>query len=89
MTWKVVWKAEAERQLAVLWTAARDRSRMASAAYEIDLQLQTDPNEQGESRDERRRILLVPPLAALFTVRAERNVVVVVAIWSFEKPAVD
>jgi hypothetical protein len=73
--------------LAALWTAARDRGRVASAAHEIELQLRTNPGEQGESRDEGRRILLVPPLATLFTVHEERTAVLVVAIWSFEKPA--
>jgi len=50
----------AEQELAALWTGAPDRAAVTGAANVIDKDLQFDPEEQGESRDRGRRILIKP-----------------------------
>jgi hypothetical protein len=68
MTWTVIWKKDAEADLANLWIKAADRSALASAANRIDVQLRNDPLNTGESRADDDRIYYDPPLAILFTV---------------------
>lgn len=79
MKFTVTWTASAENKLAELWNDADSTSRSAitKAANRIDKQLATDPQSQGESRSEGRRILIEPPLAVVFRVfEPDRKVVV-------------
>src|SRR5580765_6320207 len=58
MSWKVVWKPEAERRLTSIWLSDRMRQRITDATHEIDAVLATDPLNAGESRDGNDRVLL-------------------------------
>jgi hypothetical protein len=83
MIYTVIWKREAERRLATIWLGSTDRPAITQAANQIDQQLRRDPDDQGESRPDGRRILLVPPLGVLFKVQPLDRVVTVVAVWQF------
>jgi hypothetical protein len=79
----VTWKPEAERRLAELWMNAIDRNAVTLAANEIDRRLQTNPDQEGESRPDGRRLLLVAPLAVLFRVVPEDRIVSVLSVWQY------
>jgi hypothetical protein len=81
MTYTVVWKPEAERRLATLWTEAADRKAITEAANAIDDWLRSDPESRGESRGDGRRILLEPPLGVVFSVQPEDRTVIVLTVW--------
>lgn len=61
------WEASALAELTDAWLAAgsQDRRLISAAAAQIDRLLQYDPDRQGESRAEGRRVLIAPPLGAL------------------------
>ncbi len=80
----VVWSQEAEKELATLWTRARDRGVISKAANEIDQRLRSHPDEEGESRSLGVRILLVPPLGVTYIVSSQDRFVRVVHVWRFE-----
>jgi hypothetical protein len=84
MKYTVHWLPEAEGELAKLWLAAENRDSITHAAYELETRLQHDPTKVGESRDRGRRIVLVPPLGALFRVVEDDRTVFVLAAWSFK-----
>ena len=68
MNWTVLWKADAESDLADLWVNAPDKTALTLAANRIDLQLRKDPLHTGESRTDSDRVHFDPPLGVLFTV---------------------
>jgi hypothetical protein len=80
MKYTVLWKPAAEADLASLWSDALDRSDVASAANQIDVLLQTDPETRGESRLGSYRILVVPPLAVTLEVKEPDRVVWVLGV---------
>jgi hypothetical protein len=49
----VVWKPAAERKLAALWVATKNRKTMTDAANRIDFLLKHRPETVGESRDKK------------------------------------
>jgi mRNA-degrading endonuclease RelE of RelBE toxin-antitoxin system len=79
----VTWKPEAERRLAELWLNATDRTAITRAANEIDRRLQTNPDQEGESRSDGRRLLLVKPLAVIFEVVPDDRIVYVLTVWQY------
>jgi hypothetical protein len=79
----VLWKPEAERRLAELWLNAVDRNAVTQAANEIDRRLQTNPDQEGESRSDGRRLLLVNPLAVLFEVVPDDRIVYGLTVWQY------
>jgi len=85
MRFTVIWTATAEQSLTDIWLAAEDRQLVADAANAIDGQLQFDPEQQGESRESGRRILLASPLAAKFRVFPEDRIVRVLHVWRFDQ----
>ena len=50
MKWRVIWKAEAERSLTLIWLGRRQREAINIAAHELDSALAIDPTTVGESR---------------------------------------
>lgn len=70
MRFTVVWTRAALGQLADAWTRAADRAAVTLAAAEIDRILLADPEQKGVAfyGD---RLLVVPPLQAVFTVHAD------------------
>jgi hypothetical protein len=81
MKWTVIWKTDAEGDLANLWTSAPDQAAVTAAANRIDLLLRKDPLNTGESRAEDDRIHHEPPLAILFTVDELDRKVFVERVW--------
>jgi hypothetical protein len=81
MKWTAVWLPDAQNDLATLWTLGPDRSEVAAAADEIDRLIAADPLNQGESRDEGERLLVVHPLAVRYTVSPDDCLVTVRAVW--------
>ena len=66
MKYTVVWTEAAERRLTQLWLSSRMRHAIRDAADQIDILLEGNPAECGESRDRGQRMLLLPPLGVLF-----------------------
>lgn len=81
MRYTVAWKPSAEQELAQAWLDATDRAAITAAANQIDMLLQVEPQEQGESRSGATRILFVPPLAAHFEVDEPQQYVDVLRVW--------
>ena len=81
----MIWQPEVEDELTRLWLDATTRQMVTLAANRIDGLLQTQPNEVGESRASGRRILLVPPLAAIYRVFEADLQVRVLKVWYFSK----
>jgi hypothetical protein len=84
MNYTVLWLPDAEQELAALWLAAPDRKVVTQAANEIDQRLRRNAPNEGESRPDGLRILLVAPLGVLFGVEESRRIVQVVQVWCFE-----
>lgn len=84
MNYKVLWKPDAERQLAAIWNKSTNRNIITQSAHVIDKALATNPEESGESREEGFRILFESPLGVIYKVSAVDRRVVVAAVWSFE-----
>lgn len=80
MKFTVLWRPVAEARLADLWLKSPNRAAIAAAADAIDALLQSDPLEQGESRDGTERIIFKSPLAVLYDVREEDRIVYVLAV---------
>ncbi len=87
MIWTVVWLESAERELSTIWLDAEDRSLVAAAANAIDRALGRQPEQQGESREGGRRILLRPPLGVTFEVNPDDRLVRVLEVWRFRLPS--
>jgi plasmid stabilization system protein ParE len=86
MSYDVGWLPDAERELARIWFTASDRNAVTRAANWIDSQLKTDPANEGESRPNGRRILLVAPLGVIFRVVEADRRVVIAHVWQFRSP---
>ncbi len=84
MKYTVVWKPSAERHLAELWLDENIRPDVARIADELDRLLRRNPEEVGESRSDRQRIVLSPPLAAIFEVKPDDLIVNVLAVWRID-----
>lgn len=87
MTFKVRWSEEALSDLGNIWlnAAPPQRAAITVAAHEIDRSLQTDPESEGESRLEGRRVYFEAPLGILFTVDAQSQIVTVTQAWLVRK----
>ena len=81
MKWTVVWVSAALDDLARAWTDAPDRQAVADASDAIDAQLLRHPYAVGESRAGAERILIVPPLVALYDIANPDRLVTVRAVW--------
>jgi hypothetical protein len=86
---RIDWLQSASDELARLWTQADSdlRQALTAASHEIDLRLQNDPNNEGESRLKGRRITFISPLAVTFRVEADGRTVTGVEIRLFRRRA--
>jgi hypothetical protein len=84
MNYTVLWDPDAEQALADIWMNASDRGDVTAAADQIDRVLRIDPQQQGESRAQGRRVLLIAPLGVLFRVLEQDRIVRVIQVWDFE-----
>jgi hypothetical protein len=80
---RVRWIQSALNELATIWTDADSSSRqlITAASHAIDQELQTEPNEKGESRGEPERIFISSPLGILYTVDESTSTVWVTHVW--------
>jgi plasmid stabilization system protein ParE len=83
MNYTVIWLPDAEQELAALWLDSPDRDLVTKAAAVIDQLLERDPENEGESRPDGRRILFASPLAAIYRVRPDEHQVNVLHVWRF------
>ena len=69
--------------LTAIWTKADSAARqpITTASYQIDYQLERDPENVGESRPGGRRVLFALPLGVLYRVDLDKQVVTVIDIW--------
>jgi len=81
VNYTVIWKPEAEAELAELWLEAADRSAVTSAANRIDGLLGRNPDSQGESRTGSIRLMFVAPVGVFFDVREQDRIVAVLSVW--------
>jgi hypothetical protein len=63
------------------------RDAILQASRLIDLELQHDPQERGESRDDRTRILFQAPLGVLFEVDETKRIVHILRTWMYRTAA--
>ena len=77
----VVWEPSAERDLTEMWLRSRMRHAINRAADQIDVELERDPHDCGESRDGGRRVMFVWPLGASFKAGENEQEVRVISVW--------
>ncbi|HEX8200089.1 MAG TPA: hypothetical protein VF590_06350 [Isosphaeraceae bacterium] len=80
----VLWHGPALNQLATIWAQVSDRTAVTAAVGRIDQRLRTDPEDQGESRDAGRRVLLEAPLGVTFSVQPDDRTVSVLTVWHYD-----
>jgi hypothetical protein len=68
MNYTVVWKPEAEDELAEFWMTATDRQAVADAAYRMERALGDHPLSTGESRNATTRVAFDGPLGVFYEV---------------------
>ena len=83
MIYTVIWRPAALEQLAEFWVSAADRQAITNAADDVDRKLRRDPVDQGESRDQNRRVFYVSPLAVMFEIDDDDRKVHVLDVWLF------
>jgi hypothetical protein len=83
--YQVAWARSATSALTNFWLTAQsaERQRINDAVIQIDSLLAANPQEQGESRATDQRILLVPPLAAIYKILEEERRVNVLRVLKF------
>lgn len=76
MTFEVIWNRRALESLATIWLDfSEQRSEISTATDQIDLLLQRNPLDEGESRGDEERILIAAPLVVNFNVEPARSIV--------------
>jgi plasmid stabilization system protein ParE len=83
MNYSVNWLPNAEQELAALWLNSSDRDAITSASSVIDQLLVRDPDNEGESRPNGRRIVFATPLAAIYRIHPDKRQVDVLHVWKF------
>jgi hypothetical protein len=80
MPYTVSWQRSAENKLADIWNNATDRQAVRSAADTIDQRLARSPETEGRPLGDD-RVLIVRPLAVIYTVDTARQEVKVLQVW--------
>lgn len=83
----LIWIPSALDDLAEMWLQADAamRQQITAASGEIDRRLKRNPLDEGESREQERRILLVSPLGVKYVVSEDDKLVRVLNVWQFAK----
>ncbi|MFI5461497.1 MAG: hypothetical protein ACHRXM_39395 [Isosphaerales bacterium] len=76
----VVWHGSAHNELAELWTTARNRNAVTTAAHIIDVELSHDAATKGVEVSEGLRAFFAPPPRILFSVDEGDRLVEVVRV---------
>lgn len=82
---RVQWKHQALNQLTGIWLKATDQNAITVASHAIDQLLAQDPENQGESRPNRRRVMYASPLGVRYRVYPDRGLVRVLACWQIRQ----
>jgi hypothetical protein len=83
MNYQVEWTAEAENDLAALWTAATDRNAVTEASAWLDAQLTVNPLHFGEPwASSVHRIAVDDPIGIEFEVIEDDKRVIVHGVFS-------
>ena len=86
MKYTVVWSRRALSALAEIWLdRPGERDEIRNASDSIDQLLSVDPAAQGESRNNDRRVLFLPPLVVIFRVDESSRVVRVLDIRAMRR----
>ena len=85
MTFTVLWTPRAERDLTSIWTSAKDRTAVSSAANGLDALLRSEPQNKGESRFGTVRVVFVPPLGIDLQVMEKDRKVYVLRVWRTDR----
>ena len=87
MKYHIEWLQSASDELTAIWIAAPSplRKTITAASHALDKQLQINPDQQGESRPNDRRIAFFPPLSVTFRVDEKSAVVTVIHVWCFQQ----
>jgi plasmid stabilization system protein ParE len=83
MTYNIEWVEAAEDDLADIWLRTPDRPAVTAAAAAIDRCLEQDPENEGESRPNGRRIAFFSPLGVRYRVVPGKRAVQVLRVWRF------
>jgi hypothetical protein len=88
MAFTIIWKRSViETDLPAIVVRAMERGEdvaaITSAMSAIDNRLMFNPGEQGESRGNTERILIVPPLSVTFEIHDEERIVLVLTLRYF------
>jgi hypothetical protein len=83
VSYEVVWKEDAEEELAAIWNVTVDREAVTAATDEIDRRLKRDAAFLGESREESFRVFVIEPIGVEFQVFDAPPRVLVVRVWRF------
>ena len=75
--YRVIWRARGRRDLAAVWIAAPDKSRVAQAQATADRLLATDPHRYGSYLAEGLWAITVSPLRISFQIDDARSRVLV------------
>lgn len=81
MNYTVVWRPQAEQELAQLWLAAPDRARVTAAVHRIEQLLGDDALHQGRWLYGTTRVLIDPPIAVAYEVIEDDKRANVLAVW--------
>lgn len=86
---RVRWIQTALNELAAVWMEADSPSRqlITAASHAIERELQTEPEEKGESRGGPERIFFSYPLGMLYAVDAATSTVWITHIWNIRRKA--
>jgi hypothetical protein len=79
----VVWKEEADEDLAAAWMKAADPEAVTVAANRVEQILRRDPLGHGESRGGDDRLLFEGPLGVAYRVDAQARRVLVLSVGLF------
>ena len=81
MKYRVSWDPDAFRDLLRQWNTA-GRPDAATRAFEaIEIELSTDADRCGESREGIQRILLLPPIGVIFEARQDVGEAFIIDAW--------
>lgn len=85
MKFRIQWQPAARDELAEMWLAASSavRRRITVAAREIENILKHEPHDAGESRSGEERIFFAAPLAVLFEIDENDQLVRILKAWRY------
>jgi hypothetical protein len=81
VTYRIRWDSNAFRRLHSAWRQADEPQAALEAFDMVEAALCLDAHDQGESRTDDLRILIIPPLGVLFQARPKQQEVLVVDAW--------